>query len=246
MSDKTSTYKNIEQLSRKELILNKIKENIYGINISQIAEELKMNRITIKNYVEDLKKENKIIIQKIGRSKICFMKNYMIELDKYEDLFMDGLSYFLKSFDEVISPSLKDPEVKMKEIGKNMRKFVKLPELTIINNKNIKLNKREALDRMADVGLTILNMITHIGLKRGYENLIKAKKGDFIEDNEGIGISLKIEFSPFDFLNTGFFYHLGAGFFEAMLQENFGKDVHFNVHIIPPEKYVCYYKITIE
>ena len=58
--------------------------------------------------------------------------------------------------------------------------------------------------------------------------------------------SLDIEFTSFEFLTTGFFYQLGAGFFEAILQENFGEIVHFNVHMIPPEKFVCYYKISIE
>ena len=68
----------------------------------------------------------------------------------------------------------------------------------------------------------------------------------FIEETKEIAISLKIEFTPFDFLNTGDFYYLGAGFFEKILQDNFGETVHFEVHMIPPEKNVCYYKIIIE
>ncbi|NHI92817.1 MAG: HTH domain-containing protein [Candidatus Lokiarchaeota archaeon] len=246
MSNKFVFSDESEILSKRELILNKIKESTYGINISQIARDLKMHRITVKNYIEDLKKENLVVVKKIGRSKICYTKDQELTLNRFEFLVMEFLGYFFESFEDVVSESLDDSKNIMKKIGKALNKHIKFPELKISNSIDLLMDKRVSLDKMADVGLTILKLINIIGKKRGYEELVKAKKVEFIEDEKQIAISLKTQFFPFEFLNTGLLYYLGAGFFEAILQDNYGEIVHVNVHMIPPEKYICYYKIGIK
>ena len=246
MVENTSLDENSEVQSKKSLILKIINEKKYGINISQIAKELKMHRITVKNYIEDLKKENRIIIEKIGRSKICFSKGRDQKLGEYEALLVEFLGYFLTSFNDVLENTAEDPKIVMKNIGKKMSKNIKIPEFKISKNLNLKNDKRAALDQMADIGLNFLTVINLIGRTRGIQNAIYAKKVDFIDNDKEMAIGLRVKFYPFEFLSTGLFYYLGAGFFEAILQENFKEKIEFNVHMIPPEKYVCYYKISLE
>ena len=124
MVDNASIDDNSEIQSKKSFILNIINEKKYGINISQIAKESKMHRITVKNYIEDLKKEKKIIIEKIGRSKICFSKGRDRKLGEYEVLIVEFLGYFLTSFNEVLENTSEDPKIVMKNIGKkNEQKY---------------------------------------------------------------------------------------------------------------------------
>ena len=246
MVNTASIDENSETQSKKSLILNIIKEKKYGINISQIAKELKMHRLTVKKYIKDLKDENKIIIEKIGRSKICFSKSRDRNLDGYEVLVVEFLGYFLTSFNETLENTSEDPKSVMKNIGKKMSKKIKIPEFKISKNLNLKTDKRAALDQMADIGLNFLQIINLIGKTRGINNAIDGKKVDFIDDDKEVAIGLRLKFFPFEFLNSGLFYYLGAGFFEAILQENFKEKIEFDVHMIPPEKYVCYYKISIK
>ena len=127
-----------------------------------------------------------------------------------------------------------------------MSKNIKIPEFKISKNLNLKNDKRAALDQMADIGLNFLKVLNLIGKTRGINNAIDGKKVDFIDDDKEVAIGLRLKFFPFEFLNSGLFYYLGAGFFEAILQENFKEKIEFDVHMIPPEKYVCYYKISIK
>ncbi len=237
---------NSEIQTKKNLILKVINDKKYGINISQIAKELKMHRTTVKNHIEDLKKENKIIIEKIGRSKICFSKARDRNLNEYESLLVEFLGFYLRSFNEVLKNTSEDPKNIMKSIGKDMKRYIQMPEFKISKSINLNEEKKAALDQMADIGINFLKVINLIGKTRAIPNAIDVKKLDFIEDTKEIAIGLKIKFAPFEFLNTGLFYYMGAGFFEAILQENFGDHVHFDVHMIPPEKFVCYYKINME
>ena len=235
-----------EDFSKKRLILNKIQQQIYGINISQIADALNMHRITVTNYVEELEKENRITVKKIGQSRICFMKSKDISSNNYQSTVFDLYQYFFESFEEVIPSYIDNTEEVMKQIGRSMSKRLKFPEFKNPYSIDLNKNKREVLDKIADTGLSFLKIFNDIVRIKGYQEFVRAKKVNFIKDEEEIAISLKIEFAPTDYLNFEFFYYIIAGSIEAVLQDNFGETVNFDVHIIPPEKFVCYYKISIK
>ena len=245
MVDKITLDNSAEDFSKKRLILNKIQEQIYGINISKIAKALNMHRITVTNYVEELEKENRITVQKIGQSRICFMKSKDISSNNYQSTVLDIFQYFFESFEEVIPSHLVDTEKVMKEIGKAMNKRLKFPKFK--NKQEIDLtNKREALDKIADIGLSLLKVLNDLLRIQSNEDFVQAKKANFIEGDDEIAITLKIQFAPLNYLDFQSLYHVVAGSIEDVLQENFGETVNFDVHMIPPEKFVCYYKISIK
>lgn len=246
MVDKITIKNAPGDFSKKRLILNKIQEQIYGINISQIADALNMHRATVTNYIEELEKENRITVQKIGPSKICFMKANDISLNNYQSIILDIYGYFFKSFEDVVPSYTDDSEKMMKEIGKSINKRLKLPEFKNAYSIDLNTNKGAVLDQIADIGLSFLKIFNDVAGIRGFKDFVKAKKVNFIENDERMAISLKIEFTRLDYLDFRSFYYLVAGFLEAVLQENFGETVNFDVHLIPPEKFVCYYKISIK
>ena len=246
MEKKVSGNNNSDNKSKKSLILKIINEKKYGINISQIAKELKMHRTTVKNYIDDLKRENKIIIEKIGRSKICFSKGRDRNLDEYEVLVVDFLGFFLTSFNDEMKNTSQNPKMIMKNIGKKMSKNIKIPEFKISEKISLKSDRRTALDQMADIGLNFMKVVNLIARTRGIHDALDGKKVGFIDDDEEIAIGLRVKFYNFEFLNSGLFYYLGAGFFEEILQDNFKEEIEFDVHMIPPEKYICYYKISLK
>ena len=235
-----------EDFSKKRLILNKIQEQIYGINISQIAEALNMHRITVTNYVEELEKEKRITVKKIGQSRICFMKTKDISSSNYKSTIFDLYHYFFESFEEVIPSYIDNADEVMKQIGISMSKRLKFPEFKNQYSIDLNKNKKEALGKIADIGLSFLKIFNKIVKIKGHKEFVKAKKVNFIESDGEMSISLKIEFAPTDYLNFESFYHIVAGSIEAVLQDNFGESVNFDIHIIPPEKFVCYYKISIK
>ncbi len=246
MANKITTNNVSEGLPKKELILDKIKETPYGINITQIADALNMHRITVKKYVKELESENYIMIQQFGNAKICYPKVESDRLNKIQPVILNIFDSFFKSFQEVISPTLQNINDVMKQMGKSMSKKLNIPEIKSHHSIVLSKKNKDALEQIADIGLSYIKFFNEVAKTQGYENFIKAEKMKFIENQEKIAKGIKVEFTPFDFLDSGLFYHFGAGFFEAIIQEVFGKHVNFNVHMIPPEKFVCYYKISIK
>ena len=245
MANKITTKRTSDELSKKQLILNKIKETPYGINITQIADALNMHRITVKKYVEELESENNIMIQQFGNTKICYPIVKAKKLNTYQPVILNIFATFFKSFGEVISPSIEDVDGVMKLMGKSMSTNLNLPEMKSHHLVDLSNDKKVVLEQIADMGLDYVKFFNEVASTQGYENFIIANKQKLIETDEEVAQSLKVEFKPFEFLDSGLFYHFCAGFFEAIIQETFDNHVYFNVHMIPPEKFVCYYKISM-
>ena len=134
-------------------------------------------------------------------------------MNEYEFLVVEFLAHYLNSFKTVLENTSEDPKTIMRQIGKQMSKEIKIPEFKI--KKSIDLNKEKpaALEQIADIGLNFLKVFNIIGKTREIPQVITAKKVDFIKDGKDLAISLKVELTPFDLLDNGLFYYLGAGFF---------------------------------
>ncbi|MHA1676861.1 MAG: HTH domain-containing protein [Candidatus Njordarchaeales archaeon] len=60
----------------REIILNLLKENRYGLTITEISRELKLTPRVARREVNKLKEKDKIKIRKVGPCKIIYKKCY--------------------------------------------------------------------------------------------------------------------------------------------------------------------------
>ncbi len=228
-------FKKVSKRNIRIEILELLKIFKFGLNISQIAKELKISRNTVKKYLAILEKESLIKVTEIGRSRICMLQKIIqkSKMDKLQDYFNDYIRAFYKAFDKIVSPLSSNLNDLIKNIGIEMSNNIIWPKIEISKDGKI------ALDQIASVALQHLEFINEFG------NYIKAESVPTLDDNTKNSILLRVEFIGFNFGSTDFYYHLTAGFYEKKLQDNFGKKIYFNVHKIERKIPCCYFKLGI-
>ena len=221
-------------------IIDLLQSKRYGLNISQIAEELEMSRNTVKKYVEILENEDLITVKQISASKICSIKN-KTESDFREKMVFyisNYLSGFWKALDEVMIPLLEgNYNDQIIEVGKEMSKFIKWPNLadSRISKKNL------SLDQIIDVALLTLKTFNEIGDVDFFNTeIVPGSKSDKT-------ITFRVEYrGGFKLEDTESFFYLNAGFLNEKLRENFGDNVYIKVLETQPENFCCYYELGIK
>ena len=66
---------NIEQISKKELVIRILKKNMDGLTIIEIANILKISRNTVAVALAELKGADMIRIRPVGMAKLHYWKN---------------------------------------------------------------------------------------------------------------------------------------------------------------------------
>jgi len=222
-----------------EQILDLLQSKRYGLNISQIAEELEMSRNTVKKYVEILENEDLISVKQISASRICSIKNktpYDFR-DKMVFYISNYLSGFWKAHDDVMKTKLANHNEVITEIGKEMSKYIKWPDLT-----DSKISRKEInLDHIIEVALLTLKTFNEIGDVDFFNTeIVPGSKSDK-------KITLRVEYrGGFKLEDTESFFYLNAGFLNEKLSDNFGDNVYLKVLDTQPENYCCYYELGIK
>lgn len=235
-------FKNSHKKNIRNDILKILKEHKYGINISQIAEELNISRNTVKNYLASLEKESLIRIRKIGRSKLILIVNKDIYevLLKLHSIASDYLTCFWKSFEREVYPNYPTPNELLIQIGKRMGKDINYPIL-----KNFELikkseNKEDTIKEIGRLALQVLEMFNDFGQMILPEILPNPKS--FGSDV----LLLRVEYTgALQIRDTEAFCYLGAGFFEEILRKYFRENIYINVLEVQRAKSCCYYEIGI-
>ncbi len=230
---------NFKKRSKRNIlndILGVLKDSKYGLNISQIVENLSLSRNTVKSYLRILEKESLVRVSKMGRSKIYILKNASQDnvLKKFRLLISDFFKGFFDALEKVILPSYSSNLYDVfKEIGKEMSNNVIWPPLEMVKGEQV------TVEQIGKIALQHLELLNEFG---------KVIKGEIVPapiGNVTNSIVLRVEFIGFDFGNTDLFYYLVSGFYEKKLQDNFGDKVYLNVLKIQREIPCCYFELGI-
>ncbi|MHA1377492.1 MAG: HTH domain-containing protein [Candidatus Helarchaeota archaeon] len=231
----------------KNAILNLLKKSTFGLNISQITEELNLSRNTVKKYIRTFEKEKLIEVRVIGRSKICYPKNKFQDqrVIIFRNLLFEFINGLVGAFEKVFPNfSLSDPKNFIKQIGSEMSKTASLPLLSPPAEKLKKTkstgNKRDLLKQISQVSLQFLEVLNHLGGKMIQVEIVpnpKTKNTD--------SVVIRVQNTSNEFRKSEFFYHLSAGFYEYKLRENFGDNVYLEVLEYQTTNNSCYFRLGI-
>lgn len=223
----------------RENILKLLDSAKFGLNYSQIAEQLDLSRNTVKKYVETLKEEDKVLIMEIGRSNICLIKRDMIDsprdvLDRVGFLANDFMISFFRAFEKIFSPLHTNLKELIKEIGREMSKTMVWPTVEISDSIDPTKDKRVYLIQIGNVCIQHFEVFNQFG---------KVIEAEIIPppSNATSSLVLRVKYT-LDFEDTEFFYHMISGFYEQKLHENFGKNLFTRVLEIQKENSICYFE----
>lgn len=230
---------NFKKRSKRNIlndILGVLKDFKYGLNISQIAENLSLSRNTVKNYLKILERESLVRVKEMGRSRIYMLKDASQDniLKKLQVYISDYFKGFFDAFEKVLSPSLSSNlHDLIKEIGRKMSDNVIWPTIEMIKDEHV------AIDQIGMIALQHLDLLNEFG---------RIVKGEIVPapiSNVINSIVLRVEYIGFDFGNTDLVYYIISGFYEKKLQDNFGDKVYLNVLKIQREIPCCYFELGI-
>ncbi|MFX0137898.1 MAG: HTH domain-containing protein [Candidatus Hodarchaeota archaeon] len=221
-----------------ENILTLLDSAKFGLNYSQIAEQLDLSRNTVKKYVEALKKEDKVLIMEIGRSNICLIKRDMIDssrdiLDRVGFLANDFMISFFRAFEKIFFPLHPNLRELIKEIGREMSKTMVWPTVEISDSIDPSKDKLAYLIQIGNV------CIQHFEVFNQFGKVIDAEI--IPPQSNATSLVLRVKYT-LDFEDTEFFYHMISGFYEQKLHENFGRNLFTKVLEIQKENSICYFE----
>lgn len=100
-------------------------KNQFGLNVSQIAEQLQLSRNTVKSYLGRFEKEGLIQVKEMGRAKICILREPQTISPKKQwnplfSLTQDFFDNFFRIFDTLAASQIQDHKRFIKQIGAGM------------------------------------------------------------------------------------------------------------------------------
>jgi len=223
MDNSNSTYfKDQSKRNIRSDILNILDDNSEGLNVSQIADTLKLSRNTVKKYLGRLEIENLIEVSEIGRSRISFLKKKRkTEHERFNSLTVIFFNQLFPAFEKVGPKFLDDHFELMKQIGYKIGREVGLSgrsQSIILSFEPKDFKTGSKMSNLANIALDELNYLNSGGL--GVIGEIISVDND---DPKG-KILLKASSKWLESL-----YHFYAGFYEANLQAVFGRKAYMNV-----------------
>jgi len=226
----TTPIKNVQK------ILHKIKGSRYGLNISQIAKELKMSRNTVKANVELLQEEGSILIKQIGKSRICYYHKYYDVNQVFRPFILEFFNQLLDSFEETMKSHVPNSEELVKEISKNFGKNLDLPPFQLLkldkdsNSQDFSLN---------DVVRTLFQFFEF------FDALSLKMQAEVIPAEVDSSRIIRLQMFSDEVGKSILFYHMCAGFFESKLNILYKKKISLDVAEFRKETMCCYFRLKL-
>ncbi len=230
---------NNKKKDSKEDILNLLKKSKYGLNISQIVDQMDLSRKTVKKLIIALEQENLIKIKEIGRAKLCYIDRVSNKenIEIIRSNFIEIINNIIDSFEKVQSKYISDPANFLKEMGNIMGQKIKTPILTeLIINESVEKQKF-----VNQVGKTIIKVFKSVNDLAG--DMFLAEIVPFEPDEEPTSIKIRVQNISNEIKHAKSFYHFMVGFWEIKIREHFGENICIDVLDFQKESSICYFKI---
>lgn len=220
-------------------ILNHIKTSRYGLNISQIAKELRLSRNTVKANVELLEKEGTILIKQIGKSRICYYRKYFGRDAIFRPFLLQFFNQLLDSFAETMKSQIKDSDSEkiIKNISKDFGKNYDLPPFQLLNLDKESKIQDFSINKVSETLVQFFNILDALSIQFEAE-IIPAE----VDSSRTIRLQL---FSD-EFGRSILFYHMVAGYLESKLNIKYDKKMSLDVFEFREESSICYFRLNIE
>ncbi|MHA1895079.1 MAG: ArsR/SmtB family transcription factor [Candidatus Helarchaeota archaeon] len=241
-NNKTTHFKSKNKRDIRLEILKILKDDEYGLNVSQLAEKLGVTRNTIRNHLASLEQEQLITVKQVGQSKIIFRVNRNLEdvFKNIQTLISNFLTGFWKGFEKVMYPIHPDSHELLEEMGREMSRNVFWP--TIKSERLVKkiATKKKLLEEVGKFALQIFEVFNLYGEVPMLIPEISPSRDPNV-------LIIRVEYTGgFRVGDTDAFYYLLAGFFEENLNRYTKQDLYIKVLKIQKEKSCCYYELGIK
>ncbi len=148
-------------------ILNLLGETQFGLNVSQIAEQLELSRNTVKSYLGRFEQEGLIQVKEIGRAKICLLSEPQTIPSKKRynplvSLTQEFFNKFLIALDKLGASKIPDHLSFIKQIGAEMAPLIIWPTGRILPPATLK-KKSISIDELKKISLQFHGLINAIG-----------------------------------------------------------------------------------
>ena len=208
-------------------ILNLLRETQFGLNVSQIADQLELSRNTVKSYLARFEQEGLIQVKEIGRAKMCFLLEPQTIPGKKQQnpllsLTPDFFNKFLIAFDTLGASQIKDHETFIKQVGAEMAPLTTWPSGRILPPAHMKTGAI-SIGELKDFSLQFIGLINALG------KLYHAELDPAFPTPKNQIIRMKIT----DLREKGFSKLYGwiwAGLIEAKLQESYSDKIYLDMH----------------
>ncbi len=231
-------FKDKQKRDIRNDLLTLLREDQYGLNISQIAEKLSLSRNTVKSYLAHLESENLIEVKEIGRAKICFLKfDHKMNVDS-ELKFQAALLFrnFLNAFQKISPKFLSDPASFMKIIGETMAEMTIWPTGRLLRPSNkVEIININQLTTIAFQFVSLLNT---------YTKLFQMEIASPPEEKKS-AVLLQVTILSSELAFNEYFYHIWAGILEKKLRESYGPHIYMKVREFQRDPPRCYYELGI-
>jgi len=238
-NNETTHFKSKSKRDIRFEILEIIKDHEYGLNVSQLAEELEITRNTVKNYLASLEKEQLITVKQVGQSKYILPVNRNLgdAFSKVQTFISNFLTSFWKGFEKVMYPVNPNSHELLGEIGREMSRNVFWP--TIKSAKLVKKIKSKEL-LLEEVGKFAVQIFEIFNIYSEMPMLIP----EISPSHDPNVLIIRVEYTGGFYVgNTEAFYYLLAGFFEENLGRYVKQELYIKVLNIQKEKSCCYYEL---
>ena len=226
--------------SIKTDILNAIESSIYGLNISNLSENLKLSRNTVKKYLHHLIKKGLILENEIGRSKIYFSKKtaQKSNINVMRKTFFTILNRQLEIFEEISPKFIKDPYNFIKEfsskLGQGYFPFLKIIKISKSDKNTINI------DEVAEISLKFMNYLNDI-----FGEMYKIELVPKISKDQESSVIFRVEITSKEIKSINYFFYACAGFYERILRDKVKENISITILEIQEENSCCYYKLSI-
>ncbi|MHA1405299.1 MAG: HTH domain-containing protein, partial [Candidatus Helarchaeota archaeon] len=237
-NNETTHFKSTSKRDIRFEILEILRDEEYGLNISQLAEKLGVTRNTIRNHLASLEQEQLITVKQVGQSKFIHRVNRSSEniLKNVQSLISNFLTSFWKGFEKVIYPLHPDSHELLMKIGREMSRSLYWPPI-----KSARLVHEAKTDKelMKEVGKFALQIFEVFNYYSKMPMLIP----EISPSNDPNVLIIRVEYTGGFYVgDTEAFYYLLAGFFEENLNRYTKRDLYIKVLKIQKEKSCCYYE----
>src|SRR5271157_59468 len=247
MADKIQSRKNengrpvhtIRSDRIKKQILQYLELSEFGVNISQIAEELKFSRNTVTKYLDILQDDGTVYCQEMGPSKIWFSENNRERLPnaRMPDFLRAFIIEAFNSLERSISMTENELNALFQQMGRDVGKKVPWPT--------------DIFFPIQELDTSNFTMPEIKKLVEGFLSLIKDSsyflKAEIvpIKNDENSPILIRATFHEESWGQFKQYYNLMAGYFESKLRMAYGERIYLAVNEIQPDGLWAYYEIGI-
>jgi transcriptional regulator with XRE-family HTH domain len=213
----------------KHKIIPLLEKNGDGMTQNKIAEALNVSRPTIKKYLEDLQRENRVLLKQIGVHKVWTVNDLIITPpNKVLQFVMDLLLRFIVSTERLTKEN-----IDWKEVGKDIGNALNFSDIILTS----KLLKSFSINQFFDKSFFGLVSIFEEIMKL-FTNLLgegRLNTPPTIFENEKFFI---YRISDVNYVDFPLFFPIFSGILEIQIKQYHGASIGVNCEINQTEKLV--------